>query len=96
MIHLPEIWDIIQTHIPRGRWISIVEIYQIVEHHGNLENDDLQPQSPSSNIPKWKRNVRNVLQYRKDRKGTGEIQWDGDANYLLPKIRGHNTYFLTI
>ncbi|MEZ4524982.1 MAG: type II toxin-antitoxin system Phd/YefM family antitoxin [Desulfobacterales bacterium] len=31
-------------------------------------------------IPKWKRTVRNVLQYRKK---TGEIEWDGDAHYLL-------------
>ena len=27
-----------------------------------------------------KRNVRNVLQYRK---GTGEIEWDGQAKYRI-------------
>ncbi len=81
MIHLPEIWNIIQTHIPRGKWISLSEIYLIVMRHGNLDAEDLEPQAPSSNLPKWKRNVRNVLQHRKR---TGEIQWDGSANYLLP------------
>lgn len=82
MIHSPEIWDIILTHTPRGRWVSLPDdIYQMVERYGNLDVEDFKPQSPTSDIQKWKRNVRNVLQYRKD---TGEIQWDGDARYLLP------------
>ena len=81
MIHLPEIWNIIRTHMPRECWVSLDEIYQMVERYGNLDVEDSEPQSPTSDIPKWKRNVRNVLQYRK---GTGEIQWDGDARYLLP------------
>ena len=81
MIHHPEIWGIIQTHMQRERWISLTEIYQMVERYGNLDVEDFEPQSPTSDIPKWKRNVRNVLQ---SRKGSGEIQWDEDANYLLP------------
>ena len=81
MIHLPEIWDIIQRRTPRGRWISLEEIYQMVERYGNLDTEDFEPQSPTSDIPKWKRNVRNVLQYRK---ATGEIRWDEDTRYLLP------------
>ena len=81
MIHLPEIWNIILTHMPRGRWVSLDGIYRIVERYGDLDNEDFEPQSPTSDIPKWKRNVRNVLQYRK---GKGEIRWDGDAKYLLP------------
>ena len=81
MIHRPKIWNIIQTHMPRERWISLGEIYQMVERYGNLDVEDFEPQSPTSDIPKWKRNVRNVLQYRKSR---GEIQWDGNTRYLLP------------
>ena len=80
MIHLSEIWDIIQRRMPRGCWVSLEEIYQMVKCYGNLDVEDLKPQSPISDIPKWKRNVRNVLQYRKKK----EIQWDGDARYLLP------------
>ena len=82
MIHLPEIWDLIRTYLPRGTWIHIHEIYDLVENHADLDNDDFYPQSPTSDIPKWKRNVRNVLQYRK---GTLEIQWNkNDESYFLP------------
>lgn len=80
MIHIPEIWDIILMYMPRRQWISLNDIYHIVETYGNLDTEDFEPQSPTSDIPKWKRNVRNVLYYRKE---TGEIQWDEDANYLL-------------
>lgn len=82
MIRLPEIWDIVQTRIPRGQWVSLNEIYQTVTQYGNLDDEDFEPQSPSSDLPKWKRNVRNVLQYRKR---NGQIKWDGEANYQLPE-----------
>ena len=51
-----------------------------MERNSNLDDEDLEPQAPGSDIPKWKRNVRNVLQYRKK---TGEIEWDGEAKYRL-------------
>ena len=82
MIHLPEIWDIIQANMPRERWVPLQEIYQIVERYGDLDAEDFEPESPTSDRPKWKRNVRNVLRYRNA--STGEIQWDGRARYLLP------------
>jgi hypothetical protein len=75
------VWDIIQNWMPNGIWIGIEEVYRIVERYANLDIEDYEPQSPGSNIPKWKRNVRNVLQYRKR---TGDIQWNEDAKYLLP------------
>jgi hypothetical protein len=65
----------------KRKWISLIDIYDLVERFGNLDDEDFEPQSPSSDIPKWKRNVRNVLQYRRK---TGEIQWDGNTRYLLP------------
>ncbi len=52
----------------------------IVEENLNLDNEDYEPQSPSSPIPKWKRNVRNVLQRRKHK---GEIKWNGRGEYYL-------------
>ena len=58
-----------------------LRIYQIVEQYSNLDAEDFEPQFLTSDIPKWKRNVRNVLQYRKK---TGEIRWDKDARCLLP------------
>jgi hypothetical protein len=80
MTHLPEIWQCISSRIPRGKWIVLDDIYSLVASTVALDSEDHLPQSPSSEIPKWKRNVRNVLQYRK---GTGEIQWDGNANYKM-------------
>lgn len=81
MIRLPENWEIIQNRMNRKNWVSIDEIYNIVEQYGKLDSEDYEPQSPTSDIPKWKRKVRNVLQYMKK---TGEIEWNGEAHYLLP------------
>jgi hypothetical protein len=80
MTHLPELWSIIKAMLTQTSWTSLDQIYRRVERTARLDNEDYEPQSPSSEIPKWKRNVRNVLQYRKR---TGEIRWDGDANYKL-------------
>ncbi len=80
MIIAPEIWDIILKKMPRGTWVSLQEIYQLIENHVSLDSEDFEPQSPKSDIPKWKRNVRNVLQYRKR---TEEIRWNGKAGYFL-------------
>ena len=80
MTHLPEIWDCLVRYLPKGKWISLDQIYHLVENHLSLDREDFEPQSPSSDIPKWKRNVRNVLQYRKR---TGEIEWDGQPMYRI-------------
>ncbi len=78
MTHLPEIWKCLKAHLPKGGWTPIKEIYEIVESDLQLDKEDFENQSPNSSIPKWKRNVRNVLQYRKR---IGEIEWDGQGNY---------------
>ena len=80
MTRLPEIWDCIRNNLPKGRWIVLGDIYSLIEKNINLDEEDYEWQSPTSDIPKWKRNVRNVLQYRK---GTGEIEWDGHGSYRM-------------
>ncbi len=50
----------------------------------HLDEEDQEPQSPTSHIPKWKRNVRNVLQNRKKGKGR-KIEWDEQGNYRIIK-----------
>ena len=80
MTHLPDIWQCIQEHLPKGRWVSLADIYRMVEEVLPLDEEDYAPQAPGSCVPKWKRNVRNVLQYRKK---TGEVQWDERGNYKL-------------
>ena len=65
-----------QKQIPKGVWISLADIYRIIEDNLSLDKEDYEWQSPISDVPKWKRNVRNVLQYRKR---TGEIEWGRDT-----------------
>ena len=84
MLHQPEIWKIIKDDLPSDVWVTLQDLYRIIERNADLDDEDFEPQSPNSDIPKWKRNVRNVLQYRKT---TGEIEWDGDAKYKLVRIR---------
>jgi len=80
MTHLPEIWLCLNENIIKGAWTNLETIYESVQDNLSLDTEDFQPQSPSSDIPKWKRNVRNVLQYRKK---TGEVEWDGRAHYRI-------------
>jgi hypothetical protein len=84
MLHQPEIWKIIKDNLPNHGWVTLQDIYRIIKQNAVLDDEDFKPQSPNSDIPKWKRNVRNVLQYRKT---TGEIEWDRDAKYKLVRIR---------
>ena len=80
MTRLPEIWNCMIDKMPKGQWLALADIYRLIEDNINLDKEDFDWQSPSSDIPKWKRNVRNVLQYRRK---TGEIEWDGQGNYKM-------------
>lgn len=80
MIHSPEIWECLQRYLPKGEWVHLQEIYRIVETHMVLDDDDFEWQSPLSDIPKWKRNVRNTLQARKK---AGKIEWVGQGKYRI-------------
>jgi len=80
MTRLPEIWSCIIKKLPRNKWVSLGEIYFFIESSIQLDDEDFEPQSPTSDVPKWKRNVRNVLQYRKSK---NEIVWDGKAQYKI-------------
>ena len=77
MIRTFAIWHIIQKYAPKRQWVSSEEIYDIVESHGKLDREDLEPQSPKSRIPKWKLRVRNVLV---DRKNKGKLRWVKNRN----------------
>ena len=80
MIRLSEIWDIVKERMPRNELLTLQDVCDLVSRNCQLDAEDFGSQSPTSDLPKWKRNVRNVLQYRKR---TGEIEWDGDANYRI-------------
>lgn len=80
MTHLPDIWKCLKSKLSRNQWVKLQAIYAVVEKCLPLDREDFEPQSPKSDIPKWMRNVRNVLQYRKT---TGEIEWDGAGKYRI-------------
>ena len=66
--------------MPKNKWLHLQDVYDLIRRNGQLDDEDYEPQSPHSGSPKWERNVRNVLQYRKR---TGEIEWDGDTHYRI-------------
>lgn len=84
MLHLAEIWSIIKKYMPRDRWVSVEEIRDLVESNATLDTEDFEPEAPGSNIPKWRRNVRNVLVQRKRK---GDIRWNkqmgNDSKYFI-------------
>lgn len=80
MTHQPTIWNCIRNMAPKGQWITLDNLYHLIEENLDLDKEDFEWQSPSSDIPKWKRNVRNVLQYRKK---SGDIEWDCNGKYRL-------------
>ena len=72
MIRAYKIRNILNEHMPKNQWISLDNIYLLIERHGNLDIDDLKFSAPGNIEPKWKRNVRNVLQTDKR---LGKIVW---------------------
>jgi hypothetical protein len=80
MLRLPTIWKKIQESLSSEDWTSLSEIYQLFEDGSLLDDEDFLPEAPGSSVPKWKRNVRNVLQYRKRK---GQVLWNGNSHYKL-------------
>lgn len=67
--------------MPRGQWLPIQNIYDIIQRNTTLDEEDCESEAPGSNSPRWQRNVRSVLQQRNR---VGEIDWDGYDHYRLP------------
>lgn len=81
MTHLDELWGAIRRVLQTSRWTRLADIYAAVESAVVLDAEDYEPDAPGSSQPKWKRNVRNVLQSRKVR---DDVQWDKQsASYKL-------------
>lgn len=76
-----DIWSLIQRHLPRNEWVPIQDIYRLIEGHAAFDDGDLTPAAPGSREPRWRRNVRNVLQQKKHR----ELRWDGQGCYQIPR-----------
>lgn len=83
MIRAYKIRRIMNVHIPKNQWISLDNIYLLMEGHGNLDIDDSKYSAPGNMEPKWKRNVRNVLQADKK---VGKIVWAKvRPEYMIPE-----------
>jgi len=78
---LHQIWDVLNERFPRDEWIHLQSIYEMIQSSIQLRPDDFLPSAPNSSEPKWMRNVRNVLQQRKN---TGSIAWDKNGKYMIP------------
>ncbi len=71
------------THLPKGKWLDLKEIYSTIEDNfADFTADDLKAVTPTNKEPTWHRNVRSVLQRRKN--NPKEVQHAGDAKYLFP------------
>jgi hypothetical protein len=64
MITARTIWKIIRMHMPRKRWVSRDELYDLIELHGNLQGEDWKPPTARSMMPRWKVLVRDVMANR--------------------------------
>jgi len=80
VIHADEIWEILEYRAPKGQWVELTEIYQIIQEEGKLSEDDWFPSAPENTQPKWKRNVRNVLQKQKR---DGKVKWKMTGLYMF-------------
>jgi hypothetical protein len=77
------LWTILVSNIPLRQWINIKELYIIVQTNYNyFTADDLAPVTDYNNEPTWHRNLRSALQ---NKKKTGEILYNENANYRIDK-----------
>ena len=66
--------------MPSGEWLTLSEMYAIVERHATLTNADWEADAPGSTGVRWQRNVRNLLQKRNAPVGSGGVfEWDADS-----------------
>jgi hypothetical protein len=78
MLNSKTAWEVLTKGATKGQWLSLDQIYGIVEGGARLDDSDRAGISEKSKSPKWKRTVRNVLQRKKS---LGEIEWDGSGRF---------------
>lgn len=74
-------WAVMKSTLPVNKILDIGEIYSVIEAKINLEPDDFEPSSKWGTDPRWKRNVRNILQ---NRKASSQIIWMKNGKYFIP------------
>lgn len=81
MTHAVDLWSAILRVLPRDRWLPLDQLYKRVQAYVGLDDEDFMPSAPGSSEPKWRRNVRNVLQRQKK---LGHVEWNRRGSYRLP------------
>lgn len=71
-------WQVLIQKAPAGQWLSLDQVYDIVEAAVELDDADRAGVSAKSVSPRWKRTVRNLLQRKKT---LGEVEWDGAGRF---------------
>lgn len=61
MTNNQRLWQTIQDHVPRRTWLSIRDLFDIVERHVELDYEDLEPGRSPGCQPRWKSNLRRIL-----------------------------------
>ncbi len=78
----PAMLQVLLDSLPRdGRWRPLDRLYRLVQDGIDLDAGEMEAARRGASPPRWKRNLQNVLQYRRQ---TGEVEWDGDASYRFP------------
>lgn len=80
VLHADDIWRVIRHSMRPGVWLDITDIHKLVAEHVELDAEDLMPAGPGHSDVRWRRNVRNVLQQRKQ---SGELEWERPRRYRL-------------
>jgi len=60
-------WQILKTAVPRKEWMSIADIFAIVESKAPFDDEDLWLNSMK--IPAWKLTICRILREKKQLKG---------------------------
>ena len=58
------IWNTLQRHVPKGKWISLADILTVVQARIFLDAEDLDQASSRSGTLRWEANVRRLLRLK--------------------------------
>ena len=75
-----EIRTCLEKNAKKNIYLSLSEIYNIIEKNLILDKDDLSSVTNEHKEPKWQRNVRNVLQSDKE---TSNITWNKEEHTYM-------------
>jgi hypothetical protein len=75
-----EIRICLEKYATKKTYLSLSEIYKIIEKNLVLNEDDLSCVTDEHKEPKWQRNVRNVLQSDKE---SSNITWNKEEHTYM-------------